>query len=396
MSNPAATSPPSIESAVLALEDGLVFRGQAFGAAGSRLGEIVFNTALTGYQEVLTDPSYAGQIVVMTYPHIGNYGTNALDVESRRIFVEGFVVRAYSPCFSNWRAEASLSDYLASQGIIGISGIDTRRVVRHIRDRGAMRACISSDALSNAEAVELARSGPSMLGLDLASQVTCTTAYEWLGDAPAGALIAPTPATAKPVEEGKRRYRVVAYDFGAKFNILRSLARHGCDVRVVPAMTSAEDVLALDPDGIFLSNGPGDPEPLSGPVQNVKKLLGRRPIFGICLGHQVLGLALGGRTFKLKFGHRGANQPVKNLVTNRVEITAQNHGFAVDPDSLSDREVEITHLNLNDHTLEGMRHRSLPVFSVQYHPEASPGPHDAQYLFHDFISLMEKAGPKKT
>ncbi|MBI4470435.1 MAG: glutamine-hydrolyzing carbamoyl-phosphate synthase small subunit [Acidobacteria bacterium] len=382
---------PASGSGVLALEDGLVLRGEAFGATGTTFGELVFNTALTGYQEVLTDPSYAGQIVVMTYPHIGNYGTNDLDAESRRSFVEGFVVRAYAPVFSNWRAEESLGDYLKRQRVVGLSGIDTRRVVRHIRDRGAMRACISSERLSDEAAIAGARAAPSMLGLDLASRVSCVEPYEWTGDPPASVALSRTGSAAEdPRPRGEVLYRVVAYDFGAKFNILRSLESHGCAVTVVPASTTAEDALALGPDGIFLSNGPGDPEPLEVAVANVRRLLGRRPVFGICLGHQILGLALGGRTFKLKFGHRGGNQPVKNLITGRVEITAQNHGFAVDPDSLPSSAVEITHLNLNDHTLEGMRHRSLPVFSVQYHPEASPGPHDAQYLFHDFIELMRR------
>lgn len=379
--------------ALLALEDGLVLRGDRFGARGTRLGELVFNTSITGYQEVLTDPSYAGQIVVMTYPHIGNYGTNRADVESRRLFVEGFVVREFSRTFSSWRGELGLGDYLEASGVVGLTGIDTRRVVRHIRDRGAMRACVSSEELTDAEAVERARTAPSMVGLDLASRVTCDAPYDWSRDqhatAPDSVGSDPRGAEAAP----NLRFHVVAYDYGAKYNILRCLHQSGCEVTVVPAMTSAEDVLAMNPDGIFLSNGPGDPEPLTGPVEQLKRLIGRRPIFGICLGHQLLGLALGGSTFKLKFGHRGTNQPVKNLITGRVEITSQNHGFAVDPESLPDRDVQITHINLNDHTLEGMRHRSLPIFSVQYHPEASPGPHDARYLFGEFLSAMRPNRP---
>jgi carbamoyl-phosphate synthase small subunit len=330
----------------------------------------------------LTDPSYAGQIVVMTYPHIGNYGVNSADIESRRPFVEGFVVREYSRMFSNWRAEASLEDYMKHYGIVGIAEIDTRALVRHIRERGAMRACLSTQTLDAEEAVRRARAAPPMLGRDLASRVTCEHPYVWNEWAarwdPANDSQALSPA----------RFHVVAYDFGVKFNILRQLAARGCWVTVVPAHTSAEDVLALNPDGVFLSNGPGDPEPLVGIVANIRKLIGRVPIFGICLGHQLLGLAFGGRTYKLKFGHRGGNQPVKNLQTGRVEITAHNHGFAVAAETLPP-EVEPTHINLNDGTLEGMRHREHPIFSVQYHPEASPGPHDALYLFDDFIRMME-------
>jgi len=368
--------------AILALEDGTVYRGEAFGADGERTGEIVFNTSMTGYQEILTDPSYAGQIVVMTYPHIGNYGINSADIESRRPFVEGFVVREYSRAFSNWRAEASLDDYMKHYGIVGIAEIDTRALVRHIRGRGAMRACLSTQTLDAEEAVRRARAAPSMLGLDLASRVTCEHPYVW-NEWAARLDPANDSRGAQPM-----RFHVVAYDFGVKFNILRQLAARGCWVTVVPAHTSADDVLALKPDGVFLSNGPGDPEPLTGIVANIRRLIGRVPIFGICLGHQLLGLAFGGRTYKLKFGHRGGNQPVKNLRTGRVEITAHNHGFAVAAETLPP-EIEPTHINLNDGTLEGMRHRTYPIFSVQYHPEASPGPHDALYLFDDFIRLME-------
>jgi len=360
--------------AILALEDGRVFHGKGFGASGHTTGEVVFNTSMTGYQEVLTDPSYAGQIVVMTYPLIGNYGVNSEDVQSRRPFVEGFVVREVSALASNWRSEGTLEDYLRDNNIIGISEIDTRALVRHIRTRGALRGCIATGELSEQEAVDLALKSPSMSGQDLASRVTCESKFEWQ-------VI--NPSAAKP------KFHVVAFDFGVKYDILRQLAESGCRVTVVPAHTSAEDALALNPDGIFLSNGPGDPEPLTDVVDNLKKLIGKRPIFGICLGHQLLGLAFGGKTFKLKFGHRGGNQPVLNVKTGKVEITSQNHGFAVDADSITDPDIEITHLNLNDNTNEGLRHKKLPVFSVQYHPEAAPGPHDASYLFKDFIEAME-------
>src|SRR5437867_2446158 len=359
--------------AILALEDGRSFEGRAFGAIGETSGEVVFNTSMTGYQEILTDPSYAGQVVVMTCPHIGNYGTNSQDEESRKPFVEGFVAREFSAVHSNWRAQQSLEEYLRHHNIVAVSDIDTRAIVRHIRTRGALRGIISSADLDPARLVERARAVRTMLGCDLASQVSCDQPYRWHGpgDAPA-----------------ERPYKVVAYDFGIKHNILNNLARLGCSVIVVPGGTSAEDALAHKPDGVFLSNGPGDPEPLEDAVRTIRSLLGRVPVFGICLGHQLMGLAFGGKTFKLKFGHRGANQPVKNLLTGQVEITAQNHGFAVDPDSISLSEVELTHINLNDHTLEGMRHKSLPAFSVQYHPEASPGPHDSHYLFEEFKRLM--------
>lgn len=359
-------------TAILALEDGTTFLGGAFGYAGDAGGEVVFNTSMTGYQEVLTDPSYAGQIVVMTYPLIGNYGANPEDVESKGPHVTGFVVKENSAIYSSWRASESLDQYLSRFRIPGISGIDTRRLVRHIRDVGAQRGYFSSEeGLTPQEAVARARAVVPMEGCDLATGVSCQSPYRW-------------PSPDKP------RFKVVAYDYGIKQNILRLLAAHGCDVTVVPARTTAEDAIAMKPDGIFLSNGPGDPQPLDYASENIRKLLGRVPIFGICLGHQLLGLALGGRTFKLKFGHRGGNQPVKNLIRKKVEITAHNHGFAVDPDSLNEREIQITHMNLNDQTLEGMRHRHLPVFSVQYHPEASPGPHDSLYLFDDFVSLMKQ------
>jgi carbamoyl-phosphate synthase small subunit len=356
--------------AILALEDGRLFEGRAFGAEGEASGEVVFNTSMTGYQEILTDPSYAGQIVVMTYPHIGNYGANSEDEESARPYVEGFVAREFSAVQSNWRSRETLDAYLKRNEIPGLSEIDTRALVRHIRTRGALRGILSSVDLDGARLVERARALPGMLGCDLASKVTCGAPYRWQA-----------PAVDRP-------FRVVAYDYGVKRNILSNLARVGCDVTVVPGTTSAEDALALRPDGVFLSNGPGDPEPLEYAVGTIERLLGRVPVFGICLGHQLMGLALGGRTFKLKFGHRGGNQPVKNLRTGKVEITAQNHGFAVDPDSLREREIDFTHVNLNDQTLEGLRHRAIPAFSVQYHPEASPGPHDANYLFEEFARMM--------
>jgi carbamoyl-phosphate synthase small subunit len=381
-------------NAVLALEDGMVYRGRAWGAHGERTGEIVFNTSMMGYQEILTDPSYAGQIVTMTYPLIGNYGANDEDVESRRSFVEGFVVREYSEVSSNWRSRISLDEYLKQHGIVGISELDTRALVRHIREKGAMRACISSIDQDEKSLVEKAKSAPHMLGRNLVDEVTCGDPYQWSGSKDEQSTIDPITAVQKgagslllPQEEP---FRVVVYDFGIKHYILRYLEAFGCRVTVVPARTSADDVLALAPDGIFLSNGPGDPAALPGIVGEVKQLIRAAPIFGICLGHQLLGLAFGGKTYKLKFGHRGGNQPVKNLKTDRIEITSHNHGFAVDPESLNPGEIELTHLNLNDNCLEGFRHKSLPVFSVQYHPEAGPGPHDATYLFHEFIAKMHE------
>jgi carbamoyl-phosphate synthase small subunit len=375
--------------AILALEDGRVWRGRGFGASTEVVGEVVFNTAITGYQEILTDPSYCGQIVTMTYPLIGNYGVNIEDIESRRIFAEGLVVRELSRTVSNWRAAESLDDYLKKQDIPGISDIDTRSLVRHIRERGSMRGCLSTQQSSEAAVIDKARSAPEMVGLDLATVVSCKEPYVWT-DSQSSAYGSPRlifPAAAGEALS-EPRFHVVAYDFGLKYNSLRSLAALGCRVSVVPAQTSAEDVIALKPDGIWLSNGPGDPEPLTGVIANLKKLIGHYPIFGICLGHQLMGLAVGGRTYKLPFGHHGGNQPVKDLTTGRVEITAQNHGFAVDADSLPG-DCEVTHINLNDNTVEGLRHKNYPLFSVQYHPEAAPGPHDASYLFTRFINMME-------
>ena len=377
--------------AVLALEDGRVFNGRAAGARTRRGGEVVFNTSLTGYQEVFTDPSYAGQIVCLTYPHIGNVGANVDDEESSRPYIEALVVREFSSLASNWRSTETAEAYLCRHDIPVIWDLDTRALVRHIRTVGALRGVVATDGAPLEYLLAEARALPTMAGLELASRVTCAKPYEWERGsvelaAPAGRL----PSEEKDSASAGQRFRVVAYDFGIKQNILRLLVDHHCDVTVVPAQASAEDVLALRSHGVFLSNGPGDPEPVTYAVENIRKLLGRAPIFGICLGHQLCGLALGGRTFKLKFGHHGANHPVKNLLTGQVEITAQNHGFAVDPDSLPSREVEITHVNLNDQTNEGMRHRSLPLFSVQYHPEASPGPHDSRYLFSQFVEMMRR------
>ena len=369
--------------AVLALEDGTVFEGQSFGAPVERTGEVVFNTAITGYQEVFTDPSYSGQIDVLTNPQIGNYGANENDCESARPYIEGLAVREFSPLSSNWRSDQTAQHFLTENGVPVISGIDTRALVLHLRSRGVMRGVLSSISTDAKELVERARKSPSMNGLDLATRVSTKERYAW----DHGAIAAsPSEHVGNPAEP---RFHVVAYDFGIKRNILRMLVQSGSRVTVVPAGTKAEDVLALKPSGVFLSNGPGDPEPLTYQAEQVRKLVGKTPIFGICLGHQILGLALGGKTYKLKFGHRGSNHPVINKVTGRVEITSHNHGFAVDPDSLNLNDIEVTHMNLNDQTLEGFRHRNHPVFCVQYHPEAAPGPHDSHYLFGDFMKLME-------
>jgi len=373
--------------ALLALEDGRIFEGESFGASGTEVGEICFNTSMTGYQEVLTDPSYRGQIVAMTYPLIGNYGTNATDQESTRPHVRGFVIEELSQLPSNWRAEESLDDYLKRWKVAGVQGIDTRALTRHLRTRGAMKACLTTEKMSAEEAVTKAIEGEGVIGMDYVREVTTPTIFQW----------DPTDELSRQwslatVDESPRlppiRHRIVAFDYGMKRNILRLLRQRGFGVTVVPATTTADQVLALDPDGIFLSNGPGDPEALPYAHETVRSLIGRKPIFGICLGHQVLGFAFGGGTFKLKFGHRGGNQPVKDLRSGKVAITSQNHGFAVDPESLPP-EIEITHVNLNDNTVEGMRHKTLPVFSVQYHPEAAPGPHDAEYFFEQFAELIE-------
>jgi carbamoyl-phosphate synthase small subunit len=383
--------------AILALEDGKFYEGRAFGAPGERAGEVVFNTSMTGYQEILTDPSYKGQIVTMTYPLMGNYGVNEEDLESTHPRVEGFVVKENCPYPSNWRSRGSLADYLTRYGIVGIEGVDTRALTRHLRTAGAKRGIVSTLDLDPASLIEKARHSPLMEGSDWVKAVTCERGYEW-GEGEKGREQAGGGGVCL-WEWGKgqaltrapeKKYRVVAMDFGMKHNIIRHLASRGCQVLAVPAQTKAGEILSLNPHGIFLSNGPGDPAALPYIIETVRALIGKKPIFGICLGHQLLGLALGGKTYKLKFGHRGANQPVKNLLSGRVEITVQNHGFCVDLDTLPFGEVEITHVNLNDHSLEGMRHRRLPVFSVQYHPEASAGPHDAAYLFDDFITLMDR------
>jgi len=355
-------------NAILALEDGKIFRGRAFGATGEREGEIVFNTSMTGYQEILTDPSYKGQIVTMTYPLIGNYGVNQEDIESRKPFVEGFVVKECCKIPSNWRSQKSLGDYLEENNILGVEGIDTRALTLHIRQAGAMKAVLSTKNSDEKSLVKKAKQSKGLVGQDMVQHVTADSTYNW---------------------SKKGKYKVIVMDCGAKYNILRKLAENNCKVIVVPAKTSAKDILALKPDGLLLSNGPGDPAPIQYVVSTVKKLLGRLPIFGICFGHQMLGLALGGKTYKLKFGHRGANHPVKDLKTGKISITSQNHGFCVDIDSLSKKDIEITHMNLNDNTLEGLRHKKFPIFSVQFHPEASPGPHDAEYLFGNFIELMK-------
>jgi carbamoyl-phosphate synthase small subunit len=415
-----------MKPAVLALADGTVFEGWGYGAEGETVGEVVFNTSMSGYQEILTDPSYKGQIVTMTYPLIGNYGVNPEDVESRRPFVEGFIIKEGSVRTSNWRAKQSLEEYLRDRGIVGIQGIDTRALTRHIRDHGAQEGAISTIDLDAANLTAKAKASPGLIGRDLVKEVCCDTPFAWTervwewprgyGDgsaerrAPSAKKdqlslfpVQPSAPGTRHAAPGTRRYKVVAYDCGIKWNILRHLVQNGCEVTVMPASTPAADVLKLDPDGVFLSNGPGDPEGVPYLIAAVRELIGKRPIFGICLGHQIVGLALGGRTYKLKFGHHGGNQPVKDLTTGTVEITAQNHGFAVDMQSFRDatrealhgepEDIVLTHVNLNDQTCEGLMHRRLPLFSVQYHPEASPGPHDAQYLFARFVELMGQERP---
>src|SRR2546421_2769127 len=358
--------------ALLALEDGRTFRGRAWGAEGEACGEMVFNTSMSGYQEVLTDPSYAGQIVCMTYPLIGNYGVTSADAESARPWVEGFVVREASRVASNWRSEEALDAYLKRWRIVAIEGIDTRALVRHIRDKGAMRACLSTIDLDQASVVEKVRRSPSMENRELASVVTTKAPYEIAA-------------------EGEETFHVVCYDFGVKRNSLRELARAGCRITVVPASTTAAEVFAMQPDGVYLSNGPGDPASMNKEVAEVRRIAeSGTPTFGICFGHQLLGRAFGGETFKLVFGHRGGNQPVKDLIEGGVEITSHNHGFAVQADSLPP-DVEVTHINLNDQCVEGLRHKTLPIISVQYHPEAAPGPHDAEHHFQRFIELMQRS-----
>ncbi|MFC1739355.1 glutamine-hydrolyzing carbamoyl-phosphate synthase small subunit [Planctomycetota bacterium] len=366
--------------AILLLEDGTIFKGNSFGASGRKCGEVVFNTSMTGYEEILTDPSYHEQIVTMTYPLIGNYGTNKTDYESKRARVAAFIVKENCNYPSNWRCQNTLADYLKKHNIIALEGIDTRMLVRHIRIKGAMRGIISTEVSGISRLKNELEKYPGLVGRDIVKHVTTKKAYHW--DEPV------TDIFAGNQNKPKSRYKVVAFDFGIKYNILRLLCSHGCDVTVVPARTSAKEVLSRKPDGVFLSNGPGDPAPVSYAVETVKELLGKVPIFGICLGHQILAQALGGKTYKLKFGHRGANHPVKNLKTGKIEITVQNHGFCVDMDSLADRNIELTHLNLNDNTNEGLCSADLKAFSVQYHPEASPGPHDSRYLFENFIVMM--------
>ena len=371
--------------AILALEDGRIFRGKGYEAKAECYGEVVFNTSLTGYQEIFTDPSYAGQIVVLTNPQIGNYGTNPEDNEAVRPFIEGLVVREFSPISSNWRSQQAADEYLERFNIPVIADVDSRALVRHLRTHGVMRGVVSLIESDPDKLVAKARSIPKMDGTDLARVVSTKQRYSWNQ----GPILT---YAGQPVKEfsPERALHVVAYDYGIKQNILRMLVDQGCNVTVVPAETSAEDVLALKPDGVFLSNGPGDPEPVTYAHDSIRKLAGKTPIFGICLGHQLVGLALGGKTYKLKFGHHGGNHPVRQETTGKIEITAHNHNFAVDPDSLKQSEVEMTHFDLNDGTLEGMRHKTMPLFTVQYHPEASPGPHDSHYLFGDFVKMMHE------
>ena len=356
-------------NAILALEDGKIYKGKSFGASGERYGEVVFNTSMTGYQEILTDPSYKGQIVTMTYPLIGNYGVNDEDVESCKPFVEGFVVKEYSKIASNWRSKKTLGDYLKENNIVGIEGIDTRDLTLHIREAGAMKAVLSTTDPDEKSLIKKAKASPGLIGIDLVKEVITQKSYEW---------------------NSKGKYKVIALDCGIKFNMLRNCEKNDCRVTVMPATATSKEILDHKPHGVLLSNGPGDPAALPYIVKTVQELIGNVPIFGICLGHQMLGQALGGKTYKLKFGHHGGNQPVKDIKTGKVAITVQNHGFCVDIDTLNKKEVEITHINLNDQTLEGMRHNKLPIFSVQFHPESSPGPHDAEYLFANFTEMMKR------
>lgn len=369
-----------MKQAHLILADGTIFKGTSFGFEGESFGEVVFNTSMSGYQEVLTDPSYQGQMVVMTYPQMGNYGINPVDVESKKIYLSGFIVKENSPIVSNFRATGSLSSYLKKQRVPAIEGVDTRALVRHIREKGAMPALIVVGTKKNLKPlIKKAAKLPTMEGQDFAKMVSCQKPYRWTKGVP--------PIIGAKSKKNSSRFKVIAYDFGIKQNILRMLVDYGCQVKVVPADYPAEKVLKENPDGIFLSNGPGDPAVCTYAIENVKKLLGKRPLFGICLGHQILGLALGAKSFKLKFGHHGGNQPVMDLKTRKVEITSQNHGFAIDPSGLP-KDVEVSHINLNDQTVEGLSYKKLRAFSVQYHPEASPGPHDSHYLFKRFINMM--------
>ncbi len=389
---------PGDMRAILALEDGRYFVGEAFGEPISAVGEVCFNTSMTGYQEVLTDPSYRGQIVAMTAPQIGNYGVNDLDDESAAVHVRGFVIEELSPVASNWRSRGTLDEYLKKWKVPGIQGIDTRALTKHLRSRGAMQGCLTSEPITPEAAVARAKAAPPMAGSDFVKEVTPPAPYAWDPEdreSRAWTIVKGDGANSEFTENGEVfarlppvKHRIVAYDFGMKRNILRRLRQEGFQVQVVPAETKAEDVLALEAEGVFLSNGPGDPAALTYVHENLRGLMGKTPIFGICLGHQMLGYAFGGKTFKLKFGHRGGNQPVQDVRTGKVAITSQNHGFAVDADSLPSA-VEVSHINLNDHTVEGLRHKSLPIFSVQYHPEAAPGPNDASYFFGEFAKLIE-------
>ncbi|MDD5135217.1 MAG: glutamine-hydrolyzing carbamoyl-phosphate synthase small subunit [Phycisphaerae bacterium] len=366
--------------AILLLQDGTVFQGTSFGARGQKCGEVVFNTSMAGYQEILTDPSYNEQIITMTYPLIGNYGTNPSDWESRKIFASGFIVKENCQTPSNWQNKDSLGNYLEANNVVGLEGIDTRKLVKHIRTQGAMKGIISSTELNIDKLKKELEKYPGLVGRDIVKDVTVKKPYNWKNGI--------VDVLTGEEQKSEKKYKVIAFDFGIKHNILRMLCSAGCEVSVVPADTTAQKILQQKPDGVFLSNGPGDPAPVSYAVETIQNLLGKIPIFGICLGHQILALALGGRTYKLKFGHRGANHPVKNLKTGRIEVTSQNHGFCVDMDSLNNRNIELTHINLNDNTVEGFRHKKFAAFSVQYHPEASPGPHDSAYLFAEFIKLM--------
>ncbi len=375
--------------AKLALENGTILTGESFGAEGETTGEVVFNTSLAGYQEIYTDPSYSGQIVTLTYPLIGNYGVNLEDVESAKPQVAGVIVKEYFDFYSNFRATESLGSWLKRHGIVAVQGLDTRMITKMLRTLGSMRGVLSTADLDDKSLLEKAQRIPQMAGLDLTKVVSCKEPYKW-------DEVDKTRFILKPLENGQtngKRFKVVAYDCGIKQNIMRRLMSYGCDVTVVPSLYPAEEVLKMDPDGVFVSNGPGDPAAVKKSIENLKTLIGKKPIFGICLGHQLLALAFDAKTFKLKFGHRGGNHPVKNLLTQKIEITSQNHGFAVDPSTLDQKNLEVTHVNLNDQTNEGFRHKHLPVFSVQYHPEASPGPHDSDYLFMNFVEMMRTGSP---